>query len=173
MGANSAAKKVDADTLKWIVFLWFVANIPQKVIARRWKLSERTVRNYIRDIELQLRDAGGYTWEIIAVRGLIGKSVRVCERYLDGDGEKVGGDLETAFRILGSIDVLKSPAAKEPRGDLTINQTQTHLTAINCPIDVHPREDSEFVDGLPAELERMDRAIKQLASGQMARRSGK
>lgn len=89
---------------------------------------------------------------------LVGKSLGVLEKYLDGKGKEEGGDLRAAMRVLQTFGALASE-----KGGIFIDQSRN--ATINAPanprqeIPIKAEPDDYFAEGAPVELQRMLRLL--------------
>lgn len=148
--------EVQLKPAKMLAWALDMAGVPQKEIGKIIDRNARSVRYYIAEVQNMLANQPGWSESLLKYNRLIPKSIKVIEKYLDGKGAKVGGDLEVACRILEGAGIL-------PRKDAgLINETNISLE--NQDIVVQNLPDHEFAAEVPKELERMFNVMRRLES---------
>lgn len=200
MSKKSGPKIANSFHNKVLAYCLDFEGTKQEDIAQLLGINKRTVYNYIKQVESLITRDFRYMIAVMIGKRIISKSFDVILKYLDGKGEKVGGDLAAAavilrpaLRAIFNPNILKGimpgdagdlpDYCREGTGDIeggksvTINQTNLTLkdtkmliTADNCPINVNPQPDKEFADALPGEFERIIRTFERLTIGPVVTR---
>ena len=148
----------------FIAWVMFNQGEAQPTIAEYFKVDVRTIRRWVRNVEQAMASTPEWTKAVMVAKGFLSKSINIITKYLDGKGERVGGDLEAAFKIMRIFKVLE-PASL--RGAGPVNIGKQIVTAINADIVVNPQEDEEFADAVPEQLIRIVGALERLSPNKM------
>lgn len=150
----------------FLAWLMFNQGEDQEVIAKHFKVTDRTVRNWLKNVEQMISVSAEWAKAAMIAKGFMSRSISIVDKYLDGKGEKVGGDLEAVWKLWAVFGILK-PASVLGAGNQTNIADKQIVTALNCDIVINPGKDEEFASGAGEQLMRIVRAIEQSASGQV------
>ena len=137
-----------------------------KEIAAITKKSTSTIINYLHRANQNFQEMPEFRAYQMFLDDLVEPAAETIEKYCKGKGEKLGGDLIASFRVLERVGLMPSSDGRANRGQqddsLNVNNTFNMTTAVNAEININPKEDQDFADGLPEQLRRITGAIKRL-----------
>jgi len=158
---NKNPATVKAPIQHFLAWFMFIQGIDQKEIAKHFKVSDRSIRTWLRNVEEMIGSSADWAKAAMIGRGYLSLAMKVFEKYLTGKGEKLGGDLEAATKIFQIFKILETAIGKGAAGATNIgNQI---ITAINADIVINPEEDEEFARAVPEQLRRIVGVIERLA----------
>jgi hypothetical protein len=163
MGAEKTLPAPSVQVPKFIAWLLFNQGVKQRDIARRVRKCRRTVQIWIKDIENVMVDHPHWARAAMAGDGFLSMAMSVYKNYLQGKGEKTGGDLEVATKIFEIFGIIPRAGKKLSMTEAAfIDEGRITQSAINTDIPVEAPSDEDFGREAPEQLRRIIGVMRRL-----------